>query len=119
MGNPVQRLSEPYPVVIPINTAITASINLEGRILVGVYMSAAWTPAGLSFQGSSDGATWYDVHTDAAELTATAAAGIYVAFDPVNLWGITFLKVRSGTSGTSVNQAAARTLILMLGDASK
>lgn len=116
MGNPVLALTEFESVTIANGASITAEINTGGRILCGVYMPAAWTAAGLSFQASPDlGVTWYDVHFDGAELTETAAASIFVSLDWLPFCGVTRLKVRSGTSGTPVNQGALRTLLLALG----
>lgn len=115
MANPVTQLSEPETFTISSGQSLSAGVNLGGRIPVGVFMPASWTAAGLTFQGSPDGATWYDIHDTAAEVSVAAAAAIYVAFDPVKFYGINHMKVRSGTSGTPVNQGADRSLILMLG----
>ena len=115
MANPVTRLSEAEAVTIASGQSITPAINLGGRIPVGVFMSAGWTAAGMTFQGSPDGSTYYDIHDANGEINMTVSAGIYVAFDPTKLFGVNFLKVRSGTSGVPVNQGAERILTLMLG----
>ncbi len=60
--------------------------------------------------------TYVDVYdVEEAELEITADASRFLALDPVNFWSINYLKVRSGTSGTPVNQGADRTLKLMVG----
>ncbi len=115
MANPVQRLSEPEAVTIANGASLSTGINLRGRVPTGVYMSAAWTAAVLTFQASPDGSTWYNVQTESVELSITTAAGQYIAFEPTRFFGINWLKVRSGTSGTPVNQAADRALVLMTG----
>ena len=118
MGNPVRRISEAEAVTIASGASLSPAVNLRGRVLCGVYMSAAWTAAGLTFQGSSDGVTYYNIQTDTTEVIASAAAAIYIALDPVTFLGVNFLKVRSGTSGTPVNQGADRALLVMAGQPS-
>lgn len=78
----------------------------EGWAPVGIGMPTAWTAADLSFQVSEDGATWREMMIDAK----SAAASGYVPLSPANWCGVRYLKVRSGTSGTPVNQAAERVL---------
>lgn len=88
----------------------------EGMIPVGVMMPAAWTAGGLSFQGSHDGGTFYDLYDDQGnEVTVSVAAQQFVAFDAedVNLRAPVQLKIRSGTSGTPVQQGSERTLYLV------
>lgn len=115
MANPVTRLSEAESVAIASGQSLSASINLGGRIPTGVYMPAAWTAAGLSFQASQDGSAWYDIHGSGGEVTTSASAGIYVGLNTEAFYGVNFLKVRSGTSGSPVVQGADRALSLMLG----
>jgi hypothetical protein len=115
MVNPVNRLTEPEVCTITSGQSLSAAVNLGGRILCGIYMPASWTAAGLTFQGSPDGTTYYNVQSDTAEITVTAAASVFLGLDPVRFFGINFLKVRSGTGGTPVNQGADRALTLMLG----
>lgn len=98
-------------------TSLSAAVDLNGGILVAIQMPAAWTAAGLTFQGSYDGTTFYNVYDDAGnELTLTTAAQRYLVFDgdvARNLRGIRHIKVRSGTSGAAVNQGAERVLRLV------
>lgn len=83
--------------------------------LVGIEMPAAWTAANLTFQVSFDGDTYKDLYDkDGNEVTVTAAASRYIGLIPSLFAGIRHLKVRSGTSGTPVNQGAARTLRLVV-----
>lgn len=115
MVNPVVSLSEREAVTILSGASLTSGLNLGGRIPTGIYMSAAWTAAALTFQASLDGVTWYNVQTESAELSVTTTSAVYVAFDPTRFFGVKWLKVRSGTAGVPVNQAADRALVLMLG----
>lgn len=97
--------------------------NVDGR-LVAIETPAAWTAAGLTFQGSSDGATFADIWD--AGLTATAAertiasgniptsAARYLALS-LNDWvGLKYVRLRSGTAAAPVAQGSARVIKLVL-----
>lgn len=112
--SPVQALCDPEDVVIANGASLSGGLNLNGRVLCGVYMPGAWTAAGLSFAACDTLAGTYEaIQTATAEYVATAAASQYVALDPVVFYGVRFIKVRSGTVALAVNQGAARTLTLM------
>ena len=120
MVSPVKSIAEPLAVTIAEDASLTAAINMQGRVLCGVEIPGTWTAANLTFQASQDGTNFFNMHKyDAGELTVTAAASLYLAIDPTNFLGVNFLKVRSGTTGTPVNQAAERSLTLMLGKPSE
>lgn len=112
---PSQRLCDTLDVVIANGASLSPAYNLGGHVLTGVYMSAGWTAASLTFQASHDGATYYNVYTSAGETSIATAAGVYVAMTGDDFFGVNFIKVRSGTAGTPVAQAAERTLTLMCG----
>lgn len=95
--------------------SLSAAIDLQGRHLIGIVMPADWTAANLTFQvaQTADG-TFADVYDSAGnELVAVAAASRFICDIP-ELQGVRFLKIRSGTTGTPVNQGAARTLSLTI-----
>lgn len=105
--------------VIANGESLSAAINLRGYRLAGVIMPAAWTAAALSFQAAeSESGTFSEaVDSAGAPLAVTAAASQYIVFVAALQEATTALaviKVRSGTSGAAVNQAAARTLRLVL-----
>lgn len=113
--NPTLALSEPTTVEILSGASLSAAVNLGGRIPAGVYMPATWTAAGLTFEVSPDGSTYYPLEDiDGNEYTATVVASVYVAFDTTKFFGARYMKVRSGTSAAAVNQGADRTLTLAL-----
>jgi hypothetical protein len=58
--------------------------------------------------------TYDDLYDSATERSVTAAASRYLAFNIADWVSVRFLKIRSGTAGTPVNQAAARTLTLVV-----
>jgi hypothetical protein len=90
-----------------------------GKQLVGIIMSPAWTAAGLTFQSSgTTGGTFQEVSDDAGTAVAvTVAAGVNVVLNQVaaakKLVSHGAIKVRSGTSGVPVVQAADRVLTLI------
>jgi hypothetical protein len=102
------------PVLIANGTAISAATPLGAKTLVGLSMPAAWTAAGLSFQVSPDGGTtWQElVDTTGAAISFTVAAATFMQVTPSSWRGVNMIKVRSGTSGSPVNQGADRTLTL-------
>lgn len=94
--------------------AITASIYLRDQPLVAIQMPASWTAANLTFQGSNDGTTFFDVYNlDGDEYTVTAAASRYIVLSPFEFQWARYIKIRSGTTGTPVNQSADRTIVLV------
>jgi hypothetical protein len=106
----------PRGVVIANGESLSALLDLDGgeRQLVAIQMPAAWTAASLTFAVSFDGTTFVPLHWDGAEYTVTAAGGaaasLGVSLEPSAFAGWRFVRVRSGTSGTPVNQGAERTL---------
>lgn len=106
---------------MPISTALTASETaINGFVPVGLWTPAAWTAAAISFLVSRDGgATYVDAFDDQGIEVAIPSASIPTAaerrfaLNPRFFLGITNLRIRSGLSGAAVNQAAARSLILV------
>lgn len=103
---------------IAISTSLSAVVDLEGYHYLAIQMPAEWTTADLTFQASStSGGTFADVYDDAGlEISAKAAASRVIGIDlaVVKLAALRYLKIRSGTTATPVNQAAERTLTLIL-----
>jgi len=109
-------IRETVAVTIANGTALSPEVTVNGDI-VGVQMPAAWTAAGITFQALvTPEATFGNVYTDAhTEVSLTSpAAGEYIAVAAGKLVGLGRVKVRSGTSGTPVNQGAARVLYLVV-----
>lgn len=101
-------------VTIANGAALSGAVKLGGATLLGIEMPAAWTAAGLTFQHSIDGTNFFDMYDSAgSEVTLVVVAAHYVFLPPANWSGIIYLKVRSGTGGTPVNQGAERVLKLV------
>jgi hypothetical protein len=94
--------------------SLSGAVDLTAGVLVGIQMPT-WTAAVLTFQGSADDTTYTNVYTDGgSEFTVQTASDRFVQVDPVDFVGIRYLKVRSGTSGSAVNQGAERVLTLVV-----
>jgi hypothetical protein len=115
--SPVLSLTTTIDFTIASGEALSAARHINNRIPCGIFMPAGWTAAGITLQTSLDNSTFYNVRDfDGAELALTVAAGLYVPFDTAMLLGIgPYLKVRSGTAGTPVNQGAERVVSLRCG----
>ena len=87
------------------NASVSDHVNLEGSVLVGIRMPAVWDAANLTFQVSMDDVTYLDAYSGAgAEHVITAAASVHIWVDPSSFAGYRWLIVRSGTTGTPVDQ---------------
>lgn len=116
---------EEVTVTIGSGTSLSAAVGVGNMRIVGVKMPAGWDAAGITFVALTrrDDTTVPPTDTFSkvqdgagAEVTITSpAADTYVALDdgkPLRSLGT--IKVRSGTSGTPVNQTATRVLKLIL-----
>lgn len=100
--------------LIAAGASLSSPVSDSEKVLAAIIIPAAWTAAVVSFQVSpDDGATWYPLQDDGANVitVAGAAASLYLAVDPSQFAGITHLKVQSGTPTTPVNQAAAAAIL--------
>lgn len=104
-------------VTIAINESLSGAADLDQYTLAAVVLPAAWTAAALTFQVTYDGTNYFDL-SDYFDGEVTVSSTIAVASKAISLRPSQFLrvagvKVRSGTSGTPVNQAAARIITLV------
>lgn len=101
-------------VIIANGESLSSGTKIGGAAIVGVELPAAWTAANLTFQVSTDGSAYKDLYdSTGAEIVVTAAASRYVRLPAVDFFGFRYVKVRSGTSGTPVNQGAERSITLV------
>lgn len=102
-------------VTITNGTALSPAVPLGRGTLIGILIPAAWTAANITFQASADDASFADVYdASGAELTLTVGgAARYITLDQKLFMGFANLKIRSGTTGTPVNQGADRILTLV------
>lgn len=104
----------PVVATIASGAAISSAIDLGVERAHRLAFPAAWTAAVVTFQTSADGATFNDLYDQFGEITlGTAAASRSILMPQEAFFGVRYLKVRSGTSASPVNQAAARSLTLV------
>ena len=107
-------------VTIAQSASLSSAANLGACTPVGISVAiqavAGWTAADLTLQASIDGTNYYNVWDEfGAEVTikvptAANSAPVRIRLNPADFWGVTSLKLRSGTSTSAVTQTAARTL---------
>jgi len=111
-----------FKVNIASGSSLSGEVLLDnsvprGKRLFAIVMPSSWTAANLTFQASIDGTTYNNLYDyNGSEVTVTAAASRYIVLDPLTFAGVAGVKIRSGTSGTPVNQGADRTLTLVVRD---
>jgi len=112
----------PYGGYAAAQTATIANgASLSGAIDMGplrpawLQMPASWTAAAITFQVSYDAVTFQDFYKDdGTEYSVTVAASHAVKLAIADFLGVRAIKLRSGTGGTPVNQAAARDIPVVL-----
>lgn len=105
-------MSSVIPVTIPAGGSLSNEVFLGSKRVIGIQMPAAnWTTATLTFQGANDSAnTMTDLYVEAGtefSITSAVAASI-VTFSQDNqsrFDSVRRVSVRSGTTGSPVNQA--------------
>lgn len=98
-------------------TALSDVLDMDTEFLAGMIVHAAWTAAAITFQGSTDGANFFNVYdeggTEVSIASASVVADRFISFSDTfmhKLRACQYLKLRSGTAATPVNQLAARTI---------
>jgi len=106
-----------FDAVIANGASLSGVVDLNGHTLVGILMPGTWTTAVLTFQAGEPVAASYtlaNVYDQfGTEKTVQAAASRFIALDPSEWAAVRWLKVRSGTAGSAVNQGGARTVVLV------
>ena len=101
---------------IATGAALSDTIFTGGLPICGIAMPAAWDAADLTFKASCDVAAnvanVYD--KDGLELDFKTAAGNFITCDPSYFAGVRYIKVRSGTNASAVNQSATRSITLAI-----
>jgi hypothetical protein len=96
--------------------SLSGAVQLGGASVLRIVMPAGWDAAALTFQVSEDGSTFRELNAagdSEAAVSIAVSAGKAYQLVPSTLAAQLWLKVRSGTSGSPVNQTAARTITLV------
>lgn len=118
-------------VIIPAGASQPADIlDLKESQILGVFIPSNWTAAGISFQTSPDSGQNLPNVFDAGgnEYVLSASASTYVSLGHGPAWdsplgcplnGLRYLRPRSGTAGTPVNQTTESRLTFLVKDRSE
>jgi hypothetical protein len=100
------------------DAALSDAIHLHGGLVQELQMPAEWTAASLTFQTSLDGETFQDLYdSQNAEVSKNVEVARNYQLPLGDQAVFEYLKIRSGTSETPVEQAATRTIqLLVVGD---
>lgn len=116
LNQPIQALQIPKALVFAAATiasgqTVSAAIPTAGLSLCGVQLPAAFTGTTLTFQGSVDGTTYQVIKstTSGTSLSYTVAQGTFAAIDPTPFYGLSYIKLVSGSS-----EGAARAFTVAL-----
>jgi hypothetical protein len=108
-------------IAVPIPagaTGLSGEIEIRRFSLFAVYVPADWiTATAITFQAANtSGGTFFNVYDDAGnEVSVTVAASRAVSLDSValKLAPFRYIKIRSGTAASAVNQTNSPTLALI------
>jgi hypothetical protein len=95
--------------------SLSNSLDMQYQPVRRIVMPSAWTAASLTFQVSHDGTTFYNLYDTSGEVTLSTTAANRAIGLTVTVTGWRYVKVRSGTADTPVNQAAERVFTVIGG----
>jgi hypothetical protein len=108
---------ERFTATIASGASVSSLVTLPNRCMpTAIVIPGTWTTANLTFQVTLDGGTSYGNRRDefGSEVAATVtAAGDVIDLPPAQWFWVKTFRIRSGTSGTPVNQGGARTLTVL------
>ena len=107
------------PIIQP-GESLSDGVDCSGGNAVRITMPAAWTPANLTFQISTDGGGYndlVDVKGDEVTLVVVPGSAVQVDLEWTHFWN--FIKFRSGTRAFPVAQPVQRDFAITLSDASE
>ena len=109
------------PVTIQSGQSVSNSGYTDIGEIAGVAVPGNWTAAKISWQASVDNGNEFvfSVVKDntGAEISygnGTDTSALYMTFSTLNLPGVVWFKIQSGTSTTPVTQAALRTVYVVV-----
>lgn len=102
-------------VTIANNASLSGATYIGYGRLVGIIIGSDWDAADITLQGSIDGTNFTNLYEPSSdtEYTIQAGASRFIAL-PVPIQSVPWVKLRSGTSGSPVNQSPATTLTLVV-----
>jgi hypothetical protein len=112
------------PLIIPAGLYFSNGVDCAGVQILRLVVPGEWPGKGipLSFQLSYDsGATWGDLHNaevgqgafNSHEVVARVSAGASITMPVDTGFGVSWLRLRSGTRGVPVWQVTDRTFAII------
>lgn len=104
-------------VTIASGTAVSGAAQVNGQMIDGLILPAAWTAADITFQVSLDGITYsdlFDGYGNQVAIAAVASRAIALPIGLLRAWD--YVKLRSaavGVPATPENQAADRAIVVV------
>jgi len=89
--------------------SLSDALTLNGSKVAVIEMPAAWTAAPLTFQASMDGSNYFNVYDDSGDevyVIVDINRRVYITIDALSQQK--YIKLRSGTAVTAVNQGDQR-----------
>ncbi len=97
---------------IPSGASVSNALDCNNRAITGFIAPAGWTTAALTIEASVNGTEWvtelFDSTSNPAGSFAAITASAGYAVDLASLVPWQYVRLRSGTSASPVNQGADR-----------
>lgn len=102
------RLSKERTLTIADEGTVSTAAEIGWFINASIAMVTTWTSAAITFQGSNDGVTFYNIYdSTGTEVTIPAATHASRAYElPAAVMNFRFIKIRSGTTASPVTQSS-------------
>lgn len=99
--------------IIQAGESLSDPVDLTGGTLLRITMPKEWTDAEVTFQISTDGDAYNDLHNyDGGEVSLPVTTGAAVLLPPDLMRGIGFIRFRSGSSSDPTPQPEQRNFAL-------
>jgi hypothetical protein len=99
--------------IIQAGESLSDPVDLTGGTLLRITMPKEWTDAEITFQISTDGDAYNDLHGyDGGEVSLPVVVGAAVLLPPDLMRGIGWIRFRSGSSGDPTPQPEQRNFAL-------
>lgn len=99
-----------YPLTIALGQSLSQSFPLNNDALAGITVASGSSITQLSFQGSLDDSTYFDIYNEGSEYKVTVAGGVFTSLSTNVFLGVRFVKVRAGNAGSPSTQSVATNL---------
>lgn len=112
-----------YTVTIADTASLSGAVDVRQCVVVGLALPSTWTSADITFANSVTAAggdavgTYNPVLIPAGTEYTLEGSGLtskFYSIPPADLAGLSFVKVRSGTSASPVAQSGAQSIVLVV-----